>query len=178
MKLMENEQIKQIEGFPQYFITSFGRVWSNISNKWLIPTKSKTGNHIRLYVSLGRGNKRYIHRLVAKAFIPNPNNLPEVDHKDTNGENNNVENLRWVTHYDNLQNELSKEHIKRNSGYYVEIKEISTGRLFRGYEQASQYAGVSRATIINHTQNKVKNPKWELTGKRFKEISEKGLTAD
>lgn len=173
MELLENEQIKQIEGFPQYFITSFGRVWSNISNKWLTPTKSKRGNHIRLYVSLGKGNKYYVHRLVANAFIPNPNNLPEVDHKDTNGENNKAENLRWVDHYGNSQNELTKEHVKQNRGVFVEIREISTGKLFRGYKQASQYSGVSCNTIYKHTHNKVKNPKWELTGRRFKEISEK-----
>lgn len=172
MELLENEQIKQIEGFSQYFITSFGRVWSNTSNKWLTPTKSKRGNHTRLYVSLGKGNKYYIHRLVANAFIPNPNNLPEVDHKDTNGENNKVENLRWVSHYENSQNELTKEHVKQNKGYFVEIREINTGKLFRGYEQASQYSGISCNTIYKHTHNKVKNPKWELTGRRFKEISE------
>lgn len=172
MELLENEQIKQIEGFSQYFITSFGRVWSNISNKWLTPTKSKRGNHTRLYVSLGKGNKYYVHRLVANAFIPNPNNLPEVDHKDTNGENNKVENLRWVSHYENSQNELTKEHVKQNKGYFVEIREINTGKLFRGYKQASQYSGVSCNTIYKHTHNKVKNPKWELTGRKFKEISE------
>lgn len=169
MNLLENEEIKQIENFPQYYITSFGRVWSTISNQWLTPTIDKRGNHCRLYVSLGRGNKKYIHRLVAEAFIPNPNNLPEVDHKDTNGMNNYVSNLQWCTHQKNMDNDITQDNLKTNSGFFVEIEEIKTGKKVRGYEEASKVFNVSKQTILNHTKNKVKNPKWRLTGQRFKE---------
>lgn len=54
MTLFQNEQIKQIENFPNYYITSFGRVWSEKTKMWLKPTDNKRGNHHRLYVSLGR----------------------------------------------------------------------------------------------------------------------------
>ena len=47
---------------------------------------------------------RYIHRLVAESFLPNENEYPEVDHKDGNISNNNVENLRWCTHLENVNN--------------------------------------------------------------------------
>lgn len=169
MDLHENEIAKQIENYPKYWITTEGRVWSDFSNKWLTLTVNQRGNHSRCYVSLGRGNKKYVHQLVAKAFIPNPLNLPEVDHKDTNGLNNNVKNLRWVTHAENLDNPQSQEHIKQNTGYFVEIEEIETGRIFIGYEEASKMTGKSKQTILNHTKGKVKNPKWKLTGKRVKE---------
>lgn len=166
--LLPGEQIKQIENFPQYYITSFGRVWSKNSNRWLKPTVSQRGSHKREIVSLGRNNSFYIHRLVAKAFIPNPNNFEEVDHIDTDGLNNKVENLRWVTHEKNMDNEITKEKIKSNTGYLVEIEEIATGKIFYGYDELSEYTGLSKTTLYKHTKNKVKNPKWRLTGKRVR----------
>lgn len=168
VELFENEEIKQIENFPKYYITSFGRVWSENKHQWLKPTINQQGNYQREYVSLGRGNKKYIHRLVAQAFVPNPNNYDEVDHIDTNGLNNHANNLRWVTHQQNMDNEITKETVKRNTGYYCEIEEIVTGKLFIGYEEVANYFNVSKQTILNHTKNKVKNPKWRLTGKRIR----------
>lgn len=53
-------------------------------------------------LGLGSGRKRRVHRLVAKAFIPNPKNLPEVNHIDCDPSNNHAENLEWVTHEENM----------------------------------------------------------------------------
>lgn len=55
-----------------------------------------------------------IHRLVAFAFIPNPNDYPEIDHIDGNPSNNNVENLRWVTHRQNELNPITRERISNS----------------------------------------------------------------
>lgn len=168
-ELFENEKIKQIEGYPKYYITTFGRVWSENTHKWLKPTINSANYHNREYVSLGRKNKFYVHQLVAKAFIPNPNNLPEIDHIDTNGLNNHVDNLRWVTHTQNMNNPTTKEHIKKNTGYLIEIEEIKTGLLFYGLKETAEYFNVCEMTILNHLNNKVKNPRWRRTGKRVKE---------
>lgn len=168
MELFENEQIKPIEGFENsYAITNFGRVWSYLSKKWLKTTINQRGNHTREYVSLGRGNKRYIHQLVAKAFIPNPNNYKEVDHIDANGLNNHADNLRWVTHDQNMKNDNTIENVKKNHGWFVEIEEIETGKVFYGYEEAAAACHVSKATIGNHVKGRVKNPRWKLTGNRI-----------
>ena len=56
----------------------------------------------------------YIHRAVAKLFIPNPDNKPEVDHIDTNKANNRVDNLRWVTRKENNNNTLTKHHFSKS----------------------------------------------------------------
>ena len=100
-----NEIWKTIEGYPDYMISSMGRVKSLFFNKEKILklTKSCKGY---LKVDL-RGIKRkntLVHKLVAQAFIPNPENKPYIDHINTNKTDNRVENLRWVTAKENSNN--------------------------------------------------------------------------
>lgn len=76
------------------------------------------------YVALGKGRKPkkknyYIHILVAKCFVSNPNNLPEVNHKDGNRANNHSDNLEWVTRLENIQ-----DYIKKGRGKWPERKAV------------------------------------------------------
>ena len=65
----------------------------------------------------GIGKSYYIHRLLAEHFIPNPNNLPEVNHKDENKFNNDLNNLEWCTHqYNSSYGTISEKHSKANKG--------------------------------------------------------------
>jgi hypothetical protein len=93
---MENEVFVDIENYEGlYRISSFGRVYSVKRNKFLKPKKDKDNY---LLVNLYKNGKRKnykIHRLVAQAFLPNPSNLPQVNHKDENPSNNHLENLEW-----------------------------------------------------------------------------------
>ena len=86
---------QKIDGFEDYLISNQGTVYSLKSKKVMSPHKMKTGY---LRITFSKGNKKYsfyIHRLVASAFIPNPNNLPQVNHRDENKANNSVSNLEW-----------------------------------------------------------------------------------
>ena len=91
----------------------------NRKEKILKPYKNKLGY---LCINLCRDNKvkqMYVHRLVAIAFIPNPENKPCIDHINTIPNDNRVENLRWVTYKENMNNELTKEKLSgENSNNY------------------------------------------------------------
>ena len=82
----------------------------------------------------GQGKKYFVHRLVAETFIPNPNNLPCIDHIDRNYLNNSVDNLRWCTQKENCNNPLTREYanIKNRSKEIIE-KRLATKRKKQSY---------------------------------------------
>lgn len=100
-KLNYKNMIKEITDFPDYFVTDDGRVFSTKRGemKELKPGRNKDGYLTVLLCRDDGARKRlYVHRLVATVFIPNPDNLPCVNHKDENKTNNCVDNLEHCTH--------------------------------------------------------------------------------
>lgn len=96
-KMRMEEIWKPIDGYESYLVSSFGRIYSKKSNRLLKPSKANNG-YIGIELFNKNGSKRLsVHRIVAKAFIPNPLELPQINHKDENKENNNVSNLEWCT---------------------------------------------------------------------------------
>ena len=100
MEVLESEQWRAVEGYPEYEVSNLGRVKGH--GKIMKPYKHRvTYKMVDLYKSGKRVARGMVHRMVANAFIPNPDNKPEVNHIDGNPSNNRVDNLEWVTHYEN-----------------------------------------------------------------------------
>lgn len=136
-------QEKMIPDFPGYTITTEGKV---ITYKQNPPREMKTWLQKSGYenIKLCRNNITYhflIHRLVAEAFIPNPNNLPEVNHINKNRSDNRVENLEWCTRLDNLYDSYSTLSATRNYKFcrLVDKSNILLGE-FGNIKQACSYA--------------------------------------
>ena len=120
IEIIEMRDIKGYEG--EYAVTKSGLVWSYKRNKFLKLNDNGIGY---LYVALCHGGirqQKYIHRIVAEAFIPNPDNLPEINHKDEDKSNNCVDNLEWITHIDNLN-------------YGTRNKRISSSQLSKNFSK-------------------------------------------
>lgn len=93
--------MKAIEGFEDYLVSSSGKIYSLKSNKYLKPNIVTNGYYQVCLFKNGKRYRKYIARLVAQAFISNPDNKSTVNHKDGIKSNNNISNLEWMTQSEN-----------------------------------------------------------------------------
>lgn len=125
---------KRIPNYENYWIYSNGDVFNENSGNIL---KGSIGEHGYKYYRLSKNNKKkmfYGHRLVAEAFLDNPNNLPVVNHKDGNKLNNDVSNLEWVTYSENTRawHEI-KTNQRRPIEYYKTDLENEQWKQYKNY---------------------------------------------
>lgn len=119
--------IKPIKGWEdKYLIYSDGRVYSLVSHKFLKPRLSMDGYERVALNNEGKSYEYRVHRLVAEAFLENPDNLPQVNHKDFNRRNNWLQNLEWCTDHQNTK--YSIEHNRKGFGNQPNLRNKQTGR--------------------------------------------------
>lgn len=155
--------LKDIKGYEgHYQISDQGEVYSLKTKKFLKPWIDSKGRY--LIIGLSKNNqvtKFLVHRLVGEAFIPNPNNLPEIDHIDRNTQNNRVENLQWITHLENM-NKLYQESTPlrhyRSCALYYEDKLIG---VFVSISAAATYAA-ARGASKSGIQKYHKSAGWKV----------------
>lgn len=138
-------------------VSDLGQVWSKRSNKVLKQTLHKNG-YLTVATKIGGSQgKSYcfrVHRLVAEAFISNPNNKEEVNHIDGNKTNNTLSNLEWVTRSENIQHAWDSGLIKpvsilteTRSGYSVNFKK----EVAKDYKDSKSSArAVGRKHKVHH----------------------------
>jgi hypothetical protein len=98
-----DEEWRVIAEYPKYEVSNLGRVRNDVK-QILKPQFVSQLRYPAVMLYNQKGNKfQYIHRLVAKAFVPNPFNFKEVNHLNSNNKDNQVENLEWTTHRNNIK---------------------------------------------------------------------------
>lgn len=167
-------QVAVISDFPSYLVSDEGDVFSADYNhtgemRKLAPkTSGKPNDYLR--IGLFKNRVRHyllIHRLVAEAFIPNPDGLPEVNHKNGDKTDNRVENLEWVTHSGNMLHSYKHLNHKLPPGWKGKfgkdhnssriIQQIKDGEViaeYYGAPEARRLTGVHEQSIYDICNHK------------------------
>lgn len=108
----------------------------------------------------GKQTSKLVHRLIAQTFIPNPDNLPEINHKDCDKTNNSVENLEWVTHEENIAYRDKLGHTAKNNApkspvFAIDLVTLEVSH-FRSQNEAGRELGVFQQHINNVIKGKYK----------------------
>ncbi len=146
-----------IVGFERYSVTAGGRVFSTIrKGRELRPFLNGNGYLAVSLMATGatRPRKIHVHRLVAEHFIPNPNSLPTVNHKDGNKLHNHEANLEWASYSDNnkhaldtgLRNDFGETHYLASltNDQVREIKDLSQNYT---YQFIARHFGIDRRQV-------------------------------
>lgn len=111
--LINKTEYREIPGYPGYYAGYDGTIYSTKSDKCLTPMISEKGYlQVTLMTTNHKQHSKRVNRLVAMSWLPNPDNKPEVHHKNENKVDNSVENLAWVT---SLENNNAGTHNQRIS---------------------------------------------------------------
>lgn len=173
-----DEKWKKIEELENYEISNFGRV-RNIKTGRILKNQIKDGREV---LNLSK-KKIFIHRLVADAFIPNPNNFPQVNHKDENPLNNHFINLEWCTSKYNSNYGLHNERVSRsnkgnkksNNTNYLDNKNrakkvICDGVIYESIKDCAEKYGINKGTMQKWLQGIHKIPEdFQELGLRYYE---------
>lgn len=143
------KDIKNYEGL--YQVSNLGNIKSFWHKKEVIMKQMNNNGYSQLNLYYcGLAKKFYVHRLVAKAFIPNPENKPQVNHIDGNKQNNNINNLEWVTNIENEKHaiKLGLKYQKGESHPSNKLTE-NEARVIKFLYSTGKYTTLEIAEIYN-----------------------------
>lgn len=167
---MQNEIWKDVQGFEDlYQVSNLGRVRMKKNGKLMYQRNHNGYKRIQFRIN-GKIKDFGVHRLVAIAFIPNPDNKPQIDHIDGNPSNNRVENLKWATAKENSNNPVTLERKrrimslinKRNIGKKLKDetkREISLSRMGKYCNINNSFYGKKHTDITKKHLSEIKRDK-------------------
>lgn len=170
--------ISQIKDFDGYYVDTEGQVYSTRKNggyhRNMTPLQLRKDKDGYFEVGLYRNKKRYfrrVHRLVAEAFVPNPEHLPQINHIDGNKQNNHVSNLEWCTCSENMLHAFrvlnKKPNITTNIPIRVTNKQNGTELYFNSIKDCAYYLHMSHEHLGRILAGKCDITKWRK-GKQYK----------
>lgn len=153
--------MKPIKGYESYLVSINGDVYSTKRHKYL--TKSYNGGYAKIIIRVdGVHHNKLVHRLVAQAYIPNPENKPQVNHKDGDKSNNNVFNLEWCTQSENNIHAFKNGLMSITNNCIARQKEVVgikvintiTGKIYGSIRMAAIENNMPKSTLYGKLRGK------------------------
>lgn len=164
---MDNQQLsnktewREVKEYNHYEVNQFGQIRHKKRQQILRPRSNNGGYQYVNFKINGKNTNFAVHRIVANAFIPNPNGYTEINHKDYDKTNNCVDNLEWVTSSQNKQHAFLKEENKNSRGKSVSqfTKDGTFIKTFPSVSTAAAELGCCVAAISNCCLGRTKTSK-------------------
>ena len=148
---MDNQQLsdktewREVKEYNHYEVNQFGEIRHKIRKKILKPRINNGYQYVNFKIN-GKNINFSVHRIVANAFIPNPNGYTEVNHKDYNRSNNCVDNLEWVSSSQNKYHAFLKEENKKSRGKAVN-QYTKKNKLIKTFDTITEAAQTLRCCV-------------------------------
>jgi NUMOD4 motif/HNH endonuclease len=154
------EPIKNYDG--KYEISNTGLVkrlkrrknGGQLIKEYILKTRINNCGYKEVRLFNGKSKTTFVHILIAQAFIPNPSNKCCVNHEDGNKRNNNISNLSWVSHSENMQHAWTTGLINKAKS----VIDKCTGQIFKSARIASEHYKIKHNTLRGYLNGQINNP--------------------